>query len=106
MLRLSSQSKSTPWDEVADTSATGMCTKPKLIAPFQIARGMSVFLKVWGSSGDTVDSAKVSPASRLAAVFQTDRVTPDEKLFSYQSRTQGVACYRKHVLLAPREALS
>ena len=45
MLRLSSQSKSTPWEDVAETSDTGMCTKPKLIAPFQIARGMSVFLK-------------------------------------------------------------
>jgi hypothetical protein len=40
MLRLSSQSKSTPCDEVAETSATGMCTSPKLIAPFQIARAM------------------------------------------------------------------
>ncbi|MNG36150.1 hypothetical protein D3C84_1230900 [compost metagenome] len=46
MLRLSSQSKSTPWDDVADTSATGICTSPKLIAPFQIARAMVVFSQV------------------------------------------------------------
>ncbi|KPX00297.1 hypothetical protein ALO79_200199 [Pseudomonas syringae pv. castaneae] len=43
MLRLSSQSKSTPWDDVAETSATGMWTSPKLIAPFQIARAMVRF---------------------------------------------------------------
>jgi hypothetical protein len=39
-VRLSNQSKSTPWEAVADTSATGMWTSPKLIAPFQIARAM------------------------------------------------------------------
>jgi hypothetical protein len=48
MLRLSSQSKSTPWDELADTRATGMCTRPKLIAPFQIA------LAIGSSSNDWV----------------------------------------------------
>jgi len=42
MLRLSSQSKSMPWRVVAGTSATGMCTSPKLTAPFQIVRGMVV----------------------------------------------------------------
>jgi hypothetical protein len=31
---------------------------------------MSVFLSVWGSSGDTAGSAKVSLASRLAAGFR------------------------------------
>jgi hypothetical protein len=46
MLRLSSQSKSTPWEDVAETSATGICTSPKLIAPFQIARAMVVFSRV------------------------------------------------------------
>jgi hypothetical protein len=46
MLRLSSQSKSTPWEDVAETSATGICTNPKLIAPFQIALAMVVFPKV------------------------------------------------------------
>jgi hypothetical protein len=46
MLRLSSQSKSTPCEEVAETSATGICTSPKLIAPFQIARAMVVFSRV------------------------------------------------------------
>ncbi|WP_259473872.1 hypothetical protein [Pseudomonas syringae] len=40
MLRLSSQSKSTLVDVVAETSATGICTSPKLIAPFQIALAM------------------------------------------------------------------
>jgi hypothetical protein len=43
MLRLSSQLKSIPWEDVAETSATGMCTRPKLIAPFQIARAIVVF---------------------------------------------------------------
>ncbi|WLH60106.1 MULTISPECIES: hypothetical protein [unclassified Pseudomonas] len=52
MLRLSSQSKSTPWAEVAETSDTGMCTKPKLIAPFHIARGMAVLPDGEWSSGD------------------------------------------------------
>jgi hypothetical protein len=42
MLRESSQEKSTPWEEVAETSATGICTSPKLIAPFQIARAIAV----------------------------------------------------------------
>jgi hypothetical protein len=41
MLRLSSQSKSTPWEDVAETSETGIWTKPKLMAPFQIALGMA-----------------------------------------------------------------
>src|SRR5690606_28806260 len=40
MLRLSSQSKSTPVDETAFTRDTGICTRPKLIAPFQIARAI------------------------------------------------------------------
>jgi hypothetical protein len=46
MLRLSSQSKSTPWEDVAETSATGMCTRPKLIAPFQIARAIVVISSI------------------------------------------------------------
>ncbi|MNW70015.1 hypothetical protein D3C74_491820 [compost metagenome] len=37
MLRLSSQSKSTRSVRTAVLSETGMCTNPKLIAPFQIA---------------------------------------------------------------------
>ena len=41
MLRSSSQSKSTPLALVAETSDTGICTRPKLIAPFQIARAMT-----------------------------------------------------------------
>jgi len=41
MLRSSSQSKSTPCEEVAEATATGIWTKPKLIAPFQIARAMT-----------------------------------------------------------------
>src|SRR5674476_459350 len=36
MVRLSSQSKSNPDSLVAECKATGMCTNPKLIAPFQI----------------------------------------------------------------------
>jgi hypothetical protein len=40
MLRLSSQSKSTRSLRTAVFSETGMCTKPKLIAPFQIDRAM------------------------------------------------------------------
>ena len=39
MLRLSSQSKSTPLSRVAEYSATGMCTRPKLMAPFHSTRG-------------------------------------------------------------------
>jgi hypothetical protein len=46
MLRLSSQLKSIPWEDVAETSATGICTRPKLIAPFQIARAIAVFSSV------------------------------------------------------------
>ncbi|HGE2396709.1 hypothetical protein [Pseudomonas aeruginosa] len=42
MLRWSSQSKSMPCDEVAADRLTGICTRPKLIAPFQIARAMPV----------------------------------------------------------------
>jgi hypothetical protein len=59
MLRLSSQSKSTPCEDVADTSATGICTSPKLIAPFQIARAMVVYSRVM-CSGDPRRGAKVS----------------------------------------------
>ncbi len=39
MLRLSSQSKSMPLSRVAEYSATGMWTRPKLIAPFHRTRG-------------------------------------------------------------------
>jgi len=39
--RLSSQSKSMPVSEDAGYTATGMCTRPKVMAPFQIARGMA-----------------------------------------------------------------
>src|SRR5690606_41434818 len=41
MLRSSSQSKSIPLLVVAETSETGICTSPKLMAPFQIARAMT-----------------------------------------------------------------
>src|SRR5256885_1285926 len=40
MVRLSSQSKSMPVSLVAECSATGMCTRPKLIAPFHKVRGL------------------------------------------------------------------
>src|SRR5450759_4211904 len=42
MVRLSSQSKSNPGSLVAECKATGMCTNPKLIAPFQITRLVDV----------------------------------------------------------------
>src|SRR5674476_1284654 len=42
MVRLSSQSKSNPDSLVAECKATGMCTNPKLIAPFQITRLVDV----------------------------------------------------------------
>ena len=48
MVRSSSQSKSIPLELVADTSDTGMCTRPKLIAPFQIARAMTVAPRIPG----------------------------------------------------------
>lgn len=38
MVRLSSQSKSSPVSAVAEYKPTGMCTRPKDIAPFQIVR--------------------------------------------------------------------
>jgi hypothetical protein len=38
MLRLSSQPKSTPLVVEAEYSATGTCTKPKLMAPSQMVR--------------------------------------------------------------------
>src|SRR5690606_39418740 len=41
MLRSSSQSKSMPLLVVAETSETGICTSPKLMAPFQIAGAMT-----------------------------------------------------------------
>ncbi|MDD0987174.1 MULTISPECIES: hypothetical protein [Pseudomonas] len=100
MLRLSSQSKSTPWAEVAETSDTGMCTKPKLIAPFHIARGIAVLPDGEWSSGDLQPLAKVSAVGRLAQGHSKSRVTPAWKVFSYQIRTQGVACYRMQVFLA------
>ena len=31
-------------EEIAETTDTGMCTRPKLTAPFQIERGMDVLL--------------------------------------------------------------
>src|SRR5690606_35652223 len=46
-------------EEVADTSATGICTRPKLIAPFQIALGMALLLTAW-VTGDCCFSTKVS----------------------------------------------
>jgi hypothetical protein len=42
MVRLSSQSKSNPDSLVAECKATGMCTSPKLIAPFQKTRLVDV----------------------------------------------------------------
>lgn len=39
MVRLSSQSKSMLWSTVAAYSATGMWTRPKLMAPFHRTRG-------------------------------------------------------------------
>src|SRR5690606_33679022 len=45
MLRLSSQSKSTRSLRTAVLRETGICTRPKLIAPFQIARAMAVLLR-------------------------------------------------------------
>src|SRR4051812_16133654 len=38
MVRRSSQSKSTPLSAVAEYSPMGMCTRPKVIAPFQSVR--------------------------------------------------------------------
>ena len=40
MVRRSSQSKSSPSLVVAVYSATGMCTRPKLMAPFQTTRAV------------------------------------------------------------------
>src|SRR5690606_12408119 len=73
MLRSSSQSKSMPLLVVAETSETGRCTSPKLIAPFQIARAMTDLQDDDGigfrplTTDDTARWAKVQPRRSLPA---------------------------------------
>ena len=68
MLRLSSQSKSTPWERVAEFSATGMCTRPKLMAPFH--KAMPQMLEIREEFADSLgakEDSALNPRKTLDA---------------------------------------
>src|SRR5690554_8192748 len=86
MLRSSSQSKSMPLLVVAETSETGICTSPKLMAPFQIARAMTDLPDDDGtgprplSTDDPARWAKVQAPRTLPARTTEKTMNPDPRI--------------------------
>src|SRR6478736_3593379 len=71
MVRLSSQSKSMPISCDAAYSPTGTCTRPKLMAPFQMTLGM------WISRMRRADSAVGALRDEVGAALAVDAAIDD-----------------------------